>query len=379
MKQAITDNRFLAGMYGRFAGFVLSLFLALCATGCSDDVRKGDSAPTAGGGSAVAAADARFNRPSGIAADAAGNLYVADTGNFVVRKISHVGIVTTIAGRHGEKGSADGEGSTARFEQPTALTLDAAGYLYVVDANAIRRISPGGDVVTFAGSALEMGLADRSGPAALFSRPEGISADAEGNLYIADSGNRAIRKIAPAGNVSTVIQIDQEPIHSLSLHQDRLYVGGESCLWRVEIGSGGSSALARMGGEIGAYGNVDGPGGIMRFWPVVGVASDQAGNVYALQSFARARGMHPHGAVRKLTPSEDGLRFVASTMAGDPDRAGSADGIGTAALFNQPRALAIDASGNLYVADSGNHSIRKVSAAGLVTTIAGRAGEDGIK
>ena len=144
---------------------------------------------------------ARFNNPQGIALDAGGNLYVADTNASTVRMISPAGNVTTLAGLAETVGSADGTGSAARFNRPRGIAVDAAGTVYVVDlaGHTVRRITPAGVVTTLAGLAGAAGFVDGSGSAARFRNPVGASLDAAGNLYVADNGNEAIRKVTPAG------------------------------------------------------------------------------------------------------------------------------------------------------------------------------------
>ncbi|MDR2208343.1 MAG: hypothetical protein LBE22_05150 [Azoarcus sp.] len=147
--------------------------------------------------------DAKFNRPVGIASDAAGNLYVADTENHRIRKITPAGEVSTLAGD--EEGFADGIGSDAKFSFPIGIASDAAGNLYVADVvdHRIRKITPAGVVSTLAGGD-EEGFADGIGSDAKFLGPIGIASDATGNLYVAEFGNHRIRKITPAGEVSTL-------------------------------------------------------------------------------------------------------------------------------------------------------------------------------
>lgn len=149
---------------------------------------------------------ARFNGVSAIAFDAAGNAYVADTANNTIRKITPAGAVSTLAGRAGLTGSLDGVGAAARFSGPTGLTLDAAGAIYVADTgnHTIRKLAQDGRVTTLAGVAGISGSDDGAGLAARFNSPAGIASDASGALYVADTNNLLIRKIDAAGNVSTI-------------------------------------------------------------------------------------------------------------------------------------------------------------------------------
>jgi sugar lactone lactonase YvrE len=146
---------------------------------------------------------ASFNVPEELALDVAGNVYVADFSNNKIRKISPEGMVTTFAGS-GERGSTDGKGAAASFDQPTGITVDAAGNVYVAEVgNKIRKISPAGVVTTLAGSGAS-GRADGLGAVASFYVPEGLALDAKSNLYVADYGNNRIRKITPEGEVTTI-------------------------------------------------------------------------------------------------------------------------------------------------------------------------------
>jgi sugar lactone lactonase YvrE len=149
---------------------------------------------------------ARFNYPDGVASDSSGNLYVADTGNNTIRKITPAGVVTTLAGTPGIIGSADGTGSHAQFNGPWSVAVDGSGNVYVADTgnNTIRKITSAGVVTTLAGTAGVTGSADGTGGAASFSAPSGVAADSSGNVYVADTNNFTIRKITPAGVVSTL-------------------------------------------------------------------------------------------------------------------------------------------------------------------------------
>jgi sugar lactone lactonase YvrE len=261
---------------------------------------------------------ARFGKIDGLVVDPSGNIFVADTSNHAIRKITPAGVVTTLAGMGGVRGSADGTGSAARFSDPMSITIDSAGNLYVADFSnsLIRKVTPAGVVTTFAGTTGLGGPAiDGPGATARFEGPLGIAIDASGNLYVADEFNESIRKITPAGVVST------------------------------------------FAGQTGVAGDNDGTGTGAHFNAPNSVAVDAAGNVYV------GEGSH---VVRKISPAG-----VVVTLAGSTTAGGSADGTGAAASFNYPRGLAVDAAGNVYVADANNCEIRKITPAGVVTTLVG--------
>lgn len=138
--------------------------------------------------------------------DGAGNVYVADTANNTIRKITPSGLVSTLAGGAGQNGSADGDGPSARFYHPQGITLDATGNVYVADTanNLIRKITPLGSVSTLAGAAGQSGNSDGTGRDARFNHPQAITMDGRGDLYVADTGNQTIRKVTPKGAVSTL-------------------------------------------------------------------------------------------------------------------------------------------------------------------------------
>ncbi len=263
---------------------------------------------------------ARFYSPVGVAFDRAGNLWVADTYNHAIRRITPAGMVTTVAGLSGFSGSDDGTGSAARFHYPASLALDSADNLYVAEArnHTIRRITPAGDVTTLGGSAGNPGSLDGTGSEARFASPQGITIDAAGNIYIADSGNSTVRKITAAGVVTTVA------------------------------------------GTAGVPGSTDGAGGAARFRYPIGLAADAAGNVYVADG--------GDSTIRKITPAG-----LVTTVAGSAGNWGSLDGIGSAAQFNTPQGICLDLSGNIYVTDGGNGLIRKIDPTGSVTTLAGRS------
>ena len=264
-------------------------------------------------------AAARFHTPRGIAVDGTGNVYVADTGNETIRKITPSGVVTTLAGTAGLAGNADGTGSAARFDGPQAIGTDSAGNVYVADAfnNLIREITPAGVVSTLAGSGA-CGSGDGTGAAAAFCLPFGLSVDGSGNVYVADSFNNTIRQVTSAGVVST------------------------------------------LAGHAGVAGGDDGTGTAATFNLPSGVAVDSAGNIYVADT--------GNATVRLVTASG-----VVTTLAGTTGVLGYADGTGSAALFRGGQGPAVDAQGNVYLADNNNETIRKITPLGVVTTIAGTA------
>ncbi|WP_184338483.1 NHL domain-containing protein, partial [Prosthecobacter vanneervenii] len=149
---------------------------------------------------------ARFNNPSGVAVDSAGNVYVADGDNSTIRKVTAAGVVNTLAGSAGETGSTDGTGSAARFFYPNGVAVDSEGSVYVSDgdSNTIRKVTAAGVVSTLAGSAGVSGSADGTGSAARFNNPTGVMVDSAGNVYVADQFNHTIRMVTSAGVVSTI-------------------------------------------------------------------------------------------------------------------------------------------------------------------------------
>lgn len=277
---------------------------------------SGDSTIIAGKFGARGSADgpgsqARFCFPCGIATDAAGNIYVADTGNNTIRSITPAGVVTTLAGRADTFGSADGKGSHARFNYPVSLAVDNSGNIFVADLYncTIRKVTSNGAVTTIAGMAGISGGIDGKGINALFNFPRSVTVDNNDNVYVADLLNNAIRKITPAGMVTTL-----------------------------------------AGGMSYATGNADGIGEAAGFSHPAGLATDNAGNIYVADT--------GNNTVRRIAP--DGAVI---TLAGLNSQFGFVDGTGSAARFWHPGNLALDRLGNLYVTDLSNAAIRKGFAA----------------
>jgi sugar lactone lactonase YvrE len=330
--------------------------------------RAGDAGCADGGGR-----EARFRSPLDVAADGAGNIYVADTGNQLVRRLSAAGAVTTLAGKlewaNGAAvgGYADGKGSAARFRSPRGLAADGAGNLFVADSeNAVlRKISADGTVRTLAGLAGSAGFANGTNAAARFSYPQGLGVDAAGNLYVADTGNLVIRRVTPAGSVSTVTNGAARFPMPRDVAVDRrgnvLVADNDSQTISVIAPRGGATVLA---GSASRHGAAEGRATEARFSRPWGLAEDGKGGLVVADNF--------NHALRRIGP--DG---VVTTLCGKAGSSGSSDGAGGAARFFWPAGLARDRAGALYVADSGNHTVRRVAADGSVATLAGSAGSAG--
>jgi RHS repeat-associated protein len=270
--------------------------------------------PASGGGQTTSSfVSSGLYNPLNTAVDVSGNVYIADSDNNQIKKVTPSGTVTVLAGS-GSAGSSDGMGSGASFQHPSALAVDASGNVFVSDQqnHKIRKITPTGAVTTFAGSG-SPGFANGTGTGASFSSPIGLAFDSSGNLYVADYSNNRIRVISPSGQVGTF--------------------------------AGTGAAGADNGNALSAT-----------FRNPMGVAVDASGNVYVADRL--------NHMVRKISAGN------VSTVAGN-GTAGYAVGYGTSARFQYPNNLAIDASGNIYVADQQNHMVRKIDASGYVSAFVG--------
>ncbi len=420
---------------------------------------------TAGGPGATA----RFYRPAGIALDTDGNAYVTDAGNNTIRKITPAGVVGTFAGSPGTVGNSDGHGAAARFDTPWAITTDIAGNLYVHDTgnNAIRRITPQGAVTTvvtptdrtateidlliaahrapaglaavdipmerngwyhypdydnpdlyypgftaefqlppptlavdsagnvysgndaaihkttaagvvslLAGTVRSYGVVDGLGSAARFGYSLSLATALSGQVYVADQINAVIRKVGPAGDVVTVAGNGRgraqdgdratasftAPAAIATTDSGSLLVADDTTVRRIAP-DGSVVTLAGLSSS-NAIGHADGSGTAARFGEHLGCTLAPDGCLYVADS--------RNHTIRKVTPAG-----VVSTFAGRPGVSGSTDGTGEAARFSGPRSIAADRHGNLYVTDGDNHLIRRITPAGLVTTLAGRPGVEG--
>lgn len=320
--------------------------------------------------------------PAGISFDSGGSLYIPDSGNHTIRKLDGTGMVTTVAGAAALSGSVDAAGANARFTTPSSLAVDSGGGVNVADAgNSIRKIMAGGTAYTLAGNAYQSGYLDGLGTYALFSRPVGVTLDIVGNLYVADRYNSLIRRIDANLNVTTFAGspgisgfIDgtgaAAQFYGLSAitsdAQQNLYVVDGNAIRKITAAAV-VTTLAGTNASSGSQGagSTDGSGSLARFnWPA-GIASDAGGTLYVADT--------NNNTIRKISTSG-----VVSTIAGKAGVAGYADGASSVALFNQPAGIAVDGSGNVYVADTNNNLIRKISTAGVVSTIVGQAGSVGI-
>lgn len=414
---------------------------------------------------------ARFNSPQGSCLDSAGNLFIADTANNRIRKVTPAGVVTTFAGS-GVAGNTDGTGVAAQFNSPIAICCDSLDNLYVLDfgrirkitsaavvttfatgipidvgsltvdssgnifhptLNFIRKITPAAVVTTFAGSGAA-GSANGTGTAATFRSPRGIVIDSSDNLYVTDYLNYTIRKITSAAVVTTLAGNPGTPGSTdgtggaatfglntaigINISNGDLYVtpntlgtffrkitsaGVVTSIPTGNLGSGhrdgylnsalyggfisglsvtstgliyipdrnnhvirvldiaGNSVTTLAGSPGSTRGFADGTGVNARFDSINSVTVDSSGNVYAADL--------GNQTIRKITPGG-----VTTTLAGSPRLSGYVDATGSSARFNNPSGLCVNSSGEIFVVESSNVVVRRVSQAGVVTTIAGNAG-----
>ena len=326
---------------------------------------------------------AQFSAPAGVTFDSAHNVfYVADRNNNAIRKITLSGVVTTLAGGSGGtggSGSADGTGTAAQFFAPSSLAQDTSFNLYVTDSgnNTIRKVTSTGVVTTLAGSAGQTGTTDGSGTAARFSNPSGIAFDGSNTLYVCDTGNSTIRKATVFGAVTTFAGNPAFP-STLDGTGTAAHFKSPSGLTRSSTGVlyvtdpsdnvvrkiTATGVVSTLAGSAGSSGSADGTGSAARFSSPYGASTDSSGNVYVSD--------YGNSTIRKVTSTG-----VVTTLAGEPSHDGSVDGTGTAARFAYPNSVAVDASGNVFVADTDNHTIRMITSAGVATTLAGSPGQNG--
>lgn len=391
----------------------------------------GSTRPLNDGG---AATGALLYNPQGIVLDSAGNIYFADQGNHRVRKIDTAGRISTIAGNgtRGYRGDG-GPATAAALIEPSALALDNAGTLYITDAggDAVRKVSASGTITTFAGTGIAGFSGDGGSPtAAKLNQPRGVAVDSAGNVYIADTGNNRVRKVT-SGTITTIAGTGQDassraggPAATIPVSEPSgLAIDAAGNLYLSETGTGRISKLDTRG-QITPFAGTfnynfssigdNGPALNATLGSPEGLAFDAAGNLYYADAYLnRIRKINPTGTITTLTgtgvqgysgdggPAGAAQIFepfgVAADSAGNvyftdavnqrvrkvnqqtltiATLAGSAVGLGdggpaTQAQLFAPSGQAVDAAGNLFIADTNNHRVRKVSPAGTVTTVAG--------
>lgn len=300
--------------------------LLLLCTACGDGIPKDDKDdndpprasaisifagdPAADGTMDGTGTAARFNNPRGLAIDANGNLYLADTGNFTIRKITPAGVVTTLAGAAGTKGTTNGSAANARFSNPAAVAVNSQGTVFVADELAIRAISSAGQVSTSYALPVGTGVVSGSMPTVYAG---GLAIDGNGNLFV--TNGYGTRRVA-SGNAVTMLE-GQAVVNDLN---------------------GPRTFLPR------------------------GVATDSSGNAYLYDL---------EGRIGKWTPSGPFGTPTLTRLAGAPNSKGAANGTGAEARFDQVVGLTVDPQGNVYAADTNNNLVRKITPDGVVTTLAG--------
>lgn len=328
----------------------------------------------AGNGSAGlvsgAATTAEFSLPSQLTADAAGNLYVADAGNNAIRFIQGAGNVapgqvSTVAGT-GAAGTTEGSIDSATFNAPTGVAVDSTGTVYVAETNGgggrIRKVSKGVVSLLAGRTRGPVGFADGTGAAAWFAGPTYIARSAQNILYVTDQGNDVIRSVNLAGATATVGGLpDQKgnvngnlsvatlgfPVGIAIDAQGNIYVadGAYHCIREI-LSSG--LIITYAGATDGTAGWVDGPASTSRFNTPFGLGLDAAGNLYVADA--------GNNVIRKISAN-----LIVSTIAGVPGAGGFAEGVGSVAKFNTPGGVAVDAAGNIFIADTRNNRIRVIS------------------
>jgi len=336
---------------------------------------NGTSGFTGDGGPATAASCVPYR----VARDSAGNLYVADGSSKRIRKVSAAGIITTVAGRGTGQSSGDGGPATlAELIQPLGVAVDPAGNVYIADegCNRIRKVNTAGIISTIVGNG-KQGFNGDGGPATSASlyEPSGVAVDPAGNVYIADAGNLRIRKVDTAGTITTIAGNGKEgfsgdggpapsaeltfPVEVAVDPAGNVYIADEGSNRIRKVNTAGTISTIAGNGKDGFNGD-GGPATSASLNDPRGVAVDPTGNVYITD-----RG---NNRIRKVNTAG-----IISTIAGNDTQGFSGDGgPATSASLNKPREVAVDLAGNVYISDAGNFRIRKVSPAGVISTVAGR-------
>jgi sugar lactone lactonase YvrE len=305
--------------------------------------------------------NAAFSDPAAIVVDAKGDFFVADSQNHAIRKVTTNGVVTTFAGKPGTAGTANGKGAGAEFNAPSGLAFDQVGNLFVSDTgnNTLRKITSAGAVTTFAGVAGSGGFLDGAAGGALFSSPLGVAVWTNGDVFVADSGNHCIRKIS-SGAVSTFAGSPQvwgsadgtgtnaqfnSPCGLAFDARGNLFVCDANNDTIRKITPDG--VVTTFAGVAGADGSADGDLNSARFRSPAELAFDQKGNLFVADSFNQTiREISTNGSVR--------------TVSGAAGAAGADDGTNGGAKFYNPYGVVVAADGSLVVADAYNELVRVV-------------------
>jgi trimeric autotransporter adhesin len=307
-----SDNLYIADKENSRIRKVTPAGVIVTIAGKGDDGYSGDGGP---------ATSAQLANPQGVAVDSTGNLYLADTVNYRIRKVTPAGLITTVAGNGAcGFGGDGGPAISAPVCFPTSVAVDFAGNLFIASPidPRIRKVTPAGVITTIAGNQNHGDKGD-GGPAvsAVLNGPNAVATDSAGNLYVTDFGNSRIRKITPAGLITSAAGVNRKGLFT---------------------GDGGKAASVPLTCPRG-------------------VAVDSAGNLYIADPY--------NHHIRKATPV--GLMTI---IAGNGIRGFSGDGgKAVSAQLDNPQGVAVDSTGNLYIADMGNHRIRKVTSAGVITTV----------
>ncbi len=346
---------YATNQYGTGYGSVVKFTTSSTLSSVNGSVTTFAGSATAGYADGLGAA-ALFSNPGGMASDASGNIYVCDIFNNRIRKIAPDGTVTTIAGS-GVAGNSDGPALSAQFYAPQALAVDGQGNIFVADyGNSLIReiVAATNTVKTFAGNGY-VGYVDGDAlKTAEFNGPSGIAVDASGNLFVADRNNNMIRKITSAGVVSTIAGTKTPGYVNGTVNTttgtyasfrdpSSLVVDSQGNIYVADLGN---SAIRKITPAAVVTTIAGGPGQASLLGSPMALTMDQQGNFFIADE---------SGRVIELTAAS-----VLYDLAGAPNVAGYADGIGAAAKFNNPQGVCITPSGSIFVSDFNNNMIRKV-------------------
>jgi NHL repeat len=338
-----------------------SLLLPLAAIAQTESVTTLAGSVLTSGNADGPAAHALFSDPTGLALNTAGNIFIVDNQNHTIREYTATGYVTTLAGQPGQPGSKDGTGTNASFNNPTGIVFAPNGLLYVADTgnNMIRFVTTNGTVTTLSGS-VQSGTNDGSSSDSRFNLPLGIAADKSSVLYVADSGNHSIRRVLTNGTVRTIAgspgvwgsadgagtaALFNGPVGVAVDTDGNIFVSDANNHTIRKITPGGM--VSTFAGLAGADGTNDGVGSMARFGKPAEMRIDRGNNLFVVDSF--------YHTIRRISTNAE-----VTTIAGAAGSGGSADGSGAGARFFNPYGLAIDHNGNLRVSDTYNQTLRFV-------------------